>query len=36
MVERLKRVLKPFGYTSILLVVDRVDEPTAIAGEPGA
>lgn len=34
MVERLKRVLKPFGYTSILLVVDRVDEPTAIAGEP--
>lgn len=34
MLDRLQRVLRPFGYASMVLVVDRVDEPTAIAGEP--
>jgi hypothetical protein len=34
MLDRLQRVLRPFGYTSMLLVVDRVDEPTAIGGDP--
>lgn len=34
MIDRVQRVLRPFGYTSILVLVDRVDEPTAIGGDP--
>lgn len=34
LLDRLQRVLRPFGYTSLMLLVDRIDEPTAIAGEP--
>lgn len=34
MLDRLKRVLKHFGYASVLVVVDRVDEPTLISGDP--
>lgn len=34
MIDRVQRVLRPFGYTSILVLVDRVDEPTAIRGDP--
>lgn len=33
MIQRLRRVLKPFGYASLLVVVDRVDEPALIAGD---
>ncbi|MFO0858214.1 MAG: hypothetical protein U0640_12760 [Phycisphaerales bacterium] len=32
--DRLKRVLKCFGYTGMIIVVDRVDEPTIVAGDP--
>jgi len=34
LLDRLQRILRPFGYTSMMLLVDRIDEPTAIAGEP--
>ena len=34
MLERLRRVLRPLGYRSVLVLVDRVDEPTLINGEP--
>ncbi len=34
MLDRLARVLRPFGYGSMMLVIDRVDEPSAIAGDP--
>lgn len=34
MVARLRRVLALFGYTGIVVIVDRVDEPTAVAGDP--
>ncbi len=33
MIQRLRRVLKPFGYSTLLVVVDRVDEPALIAGD---
>jgi hypothetical protein len=33
MLERLKRVLAVLGYRSILVVIDRVDEPTLIPGD---
>lgn len=32
--DRLRRLLSHFGYSSIMVVVDRVDEPTLIAGDP--
>ncbi|MEM7622688.1 MAG: hypothetical protein AAF235_05740, partial [Planctomycetota bacterium] len=32
--QALRRVLHRFGYTGMLVVIDRVDEPTAIAGDP--
>ncbi len=32
--ERLKRILAVFGYSGLLIVVDRVDEPTLISGDP--
>ncbi len=34
MIDRLRRVLRVFGYTSVMVVVDRVDEPTLISGDP--
>src|SRR5205814_8724591 len=34
MIERLRRTLGAFGYAGILIVVDRVDEPTLISGDP--
>ncbi len=34
MLERLRRVLKHLNYASAVVVLDRVDEPTLIAGDP--
>jgi hypothetical protein len=34
MLERLRRVLRQFGYSGLLIVIDRVDEPTLISGDP--
>lgn len=34
MLERLRRVLAHMGYAGIIVVVDRVDEPTLVAGDP--
>src|SRR5690606_17844050 len=34
MVQRLRRVLAPFGYASMIVVIDRVDEPTLVSGDP--
>ncbi|MBC7835706.1 MAG: hypothetical protein H7Y88_11495 [Phycisphaerales bacterium] len=34
MIERLRRVLRPLGYASLIVVIDRVDEPTLISGDP--
>ncbi|MFM9994848.1 MAG: hypothetical protein ACKVU4_03500 [Phycisphaerales bacterium] len=34
MVRRLRRLLGAFGYASIIIVVDRVDEPTLVRGDP--
>lgn len=31
--QRLRRVLGPFGYSGLLIVIDRVDEPTLVAGD---
>lgn len=31
---RLRRLLASFGYSGVLVVVDRVDEPTLISGDP--
>ncbi|MEO1009400.1 MAG: hypothetical protein AAFX79_12625 [Planctomycetota bacterium] len=36
MTERLRRILAPFGFTGVLVVVDRVDEPSLISGNPEA
>ncbi|CAN5753596.1 hypothetical protein BH11PLA1_BH11PLA1_08110 [soil metagenome] len=33
MLQRLRAVLKPFGYQTLLVVIDRVDEPALIAGD---
>lgn len=33
MVQRLRRVLRAYGYAGMLVVVDRVDEPALIAGD---
>ncbi len=33
MIRRLKRLLSPFGWASMIVVVDRVDEPTLIRGD---
>jgi hypothetical protein len=32
--QRLRRVLGGFGYAGIIVVIDRVDEPTLIGGDP--
>ncbi|MEZ6318519.1 MAG: hypothetical protein R3B49_07175 [Phycisphaerales bacterium] len=34
MLDRLLRVLAHFGYTGALVVMDRVDEPTLVNGDP--
>ncbi len=34
MLERLRRVLKHFGYSGIVVIIDRVDEPTLTSGDP--
>ncbi|MAO24521.1 MAG: hypothetical protein CMJ35_03585 [Phycisphaerae bacterium] len=34
MLGRLRRFIEHFGYTGILVVIDRVDEPTLINGDP--
>lgn len=31
--DRLKRILRCFGYAGMVIVVDRVDEPTLVAGD---
>ncbi len=33
MLDRLKRVLRTFGYSAILVIIDRVDEPTLVNGD---
>ncbi len=35
LMQRLIETLRAFGYRSLLVLVDRVDEPEAIAGDPG-
>jgi len=34
MLARLRRVVSCYGYTGMLIVVDRVDEPTLVSGDP--
>lgn len=34
MLNRLLRIIRPLGYRAIIVLVDRVDEPTLINGEP--
>lgn len=34
MLQRLLRVLRQFGYSGLIVVVDRVDEPALVAGDP--
>jgi hypothetical protein len=34
MFARLKNVIRPFGYESVVILVDRIDEPTMVRGEP--
>jgi hypothetical protein len=34
MLDRLRRTLREFGYSGITIVLDRVDEPTLISGDP--
>lgn len=34
MLGRLKRILAHFGYAGVIVVVDRVDEPTLVGGDP--
>ena len=34
MIDRLRRVLRLFGYRGVVVVVDRVDEPIIISGDP--
>lgn len=33
MLERLCRAVKPFGFTNIVVLVDRIDEPTLVNGD---
>lgn len=32
--DRLRRVLRSLGYAGIIVIVDRVDEPTLVSGDP--
>ena len=34
MVQRLLHALRPLGYRSMIVIVDRIDEPTLVNGEP--
>jgi hypothetical protein len=34
MLDRLRRVLAAFGYATMIIVIDRIDEPTLISGDP--
>lgn len=34
MLDRLKRVLAVLGYRGVIVLVDRVDEPTLVSGDP--
>jgi hypothetical protein len=34
MLDRLRRTLRAFGYVGMFIVIDRVDEPTLISGDP--
>jgi hypothetical protein len=34
MLARLRRFIEHFGYTGVLIIIDRVDEPTLINGDP--
>ncbi len=34
MVARLRRVISLFGYTGVIVVLDRMDEPTLVNGDP--
>ncbi|MFZ4575343.1 MAG: hypothetical protein ACOYN0_13155 [Phycisphaerales bacterium] len=34
MLDRLRRILRVFGYSGIIIVVDRIDEPTLVSGDP--
>lgn len=34
MLDRLRRSLRHFGYTGLVIVIDRVDEPTLVSGDP--
>jgi hypothetical protein len=36
MLDRLRRVLSPLGFRGLLIVIDRVDEPSLISGNPEA
>lgn len=36
MLERLRRVVRALGYRGLLVVIDRVDEPSLISGNPEA
>jgi hypothetical protein len=33
MLERLERAVKPFGFNRIVVLIDRVDEPTLVSGD---
>ncbi len=33
LIDRLRQVLKAFGYTSMIVVIDRVDEPSLVNGD---
>ena len=34
MLGRLRSLLRHFGYAGLIVVIDRVDEPTLISGDP--
>ncbi len=34
MLDRLRRILRAFGFAGMIVVIDRVDEPTLISGDP--
>jgi hypothetical protein len=34
MLDRLRRLLRAFGYIGVNVIIDRVDEPTLVSGDP--
>jgi len=34
MLTRLLRILRPLGYAGVFVIVDRIDEPTLVGGDP--